>query len=151
MCLKSTATGDELWHHGVFREVSPPERLVFTFVWEEEGERGIENLVTIDFAAQGNKTLMTFRHAPFESTANVTGTTRVGTALSIVSTISSRQVTRKSSRACRFGFGSFDASVGATAGFYGNRRDDDARFDDTTDTRSRRHRRRRSCSPRWAS
>lgn len=72
-CLKSTADGRELWHHGVFREVVAPERLAFTFVWEEEGERGIENLVTATFAEQGGRTLMTFRHAPFQSAAERDG------------------------------------------------------------------------------
>ncbi len=56
-----------LWQHGVFKEVREPNRLVFTFVWEEEGERGIENLVTIEFEDRGSKTQMTFRHAPFVS------------------------------------------------------------------------------------
>ena len=66
-CLRSTATGADLWHGGVFREVVPPERLVFTFAWDEEGERGIENVVTITFTAQGRKTLMNFRQTPFQS------------------------------------------------------------------------------------
>src|SRR5688572_18163669 len=71
--LESPETGEELWHHGVFREVVAPERLAFTFVWEEEGERGLETLVTITFADQDGKTLMTFRHEPFQSTAERDG------------------------------------------------------------------------------
>src|SRR5262245_50490375 len=66
-CLRSNADGRELRHGGVFREVSPPERLVFTFAWEEEGERGMQTLVTVTFADQGGKTLMTFRQEPFQS------------------------------------------------------------------------------------
>jgi uncharacterized protein YndB with AHSA1/START domain len=66
-CLRSVETGEDLWHHGVFREVKPPERLVFTFAWEQEGERGQENLVTVTFVEEGNKTRMTFRHAPLWS------------------------------------------------------------------------------------
>jgi uncharacterized protein YndB with AHSA1/START domain len=65
--LRSTETGDDLWHGGVFREVVPPERLVFTFAWDEAGERGLETLVTVTFAEQNGKTLMTFRHEPFRS------------------------------------------------------------------------------------
>jgi uncharacterized protein YndB with AHSA1/START domain len=72
-CLRSVETGNELWHHGVFREVVPPERLVFTFAWEEEGERGQETVVTVTFAEHGGKTLMTFRHAPFASTGERSG------------------------------------------------------------------------------
>ena len=66
-CLTSTKDGKELWQHGVFREVAPPDRLVFTFVWEEEGERGLETLVTVTFADEDGKTRMTFRHEPFQS------------------------------------------------------------------------------------
>jgi len=71
--LRSTETGKDLWHRGVFREVLAPERLVFTFTWDEEGERGLETLVTVTFAEQGGKTLMTFRHAPFQSAAERDG------------------------------------------------------------------------------
>jgi len=66
-CLRSVAGGRELRHRGVFREVVPPERLVFTFAWEAEGERGRETLVTLTFAAEGDKTLMTLRQEPFLS------------------------------------------------------------------------------------
>src|SRR5262245_24129847 len=47
-CLTGVEDGRVLWQHGTFREVDEPERLVFTFVWDEEGERGIENLVEIE-------------------------------------------------------------------------------------------------------
>lgn len=66
-CLRSIETGKELWQGGVFREVAPPYRLVFTFAWDEEGERGLETLVTVAFAEQDGKTLMNFRHASFQS------------------------------------------------------------------------------------
>jgi len=59
--------GSEMWGKFVYREIVEPERIVFTFAWEEEGERGRENLVTITFEEQGNKTRMTFRQAFFES------------------------------------------------------------------------------------
>ena len=67
MCLRSTEGKPELWQGGVFREVVAPERLVFTFAWEEEGERGMETLVTVTFAEAGGKTRMTFRQTPFQS------------------------------------------------------------------------------------
>jgi len=65
-CIRS-AEGKEYWMRGIYREIVAPERIVFTFSWEEEGERGLENLVTITFAEQGDKTRMTFRQAFFES------------------------------------------------------------------------------------
>lgn len=73
-CLRSTDGGRELWQGGVYREVVPGERLVFTFAWDEDdGGRGPETLVTISFADQGGKTLMTFRQAAFDTEANRDG------------------------------------------------------------------------------
>jgi uncharacterized protein YndB with AHSA1/START domain len=66
-CLVSTENGRELWQGGVFREVVPPSLLVFTFAWEEEGERGLETVVTITFAEDGEKTRMIFRQTLFQS------------------------------------------------------------------------------------
>ena len=66
-CLRSTETGQELWLGGVYREIVAPERLVFTFAWEEEGERGLETLVTITFAERDGTTHMVFRQTPFQS------------------------------------------------------------------------------------
>ena len=65
--LRSVETGEKLWHKGVFREVVPPERLVFTFAWEAEGERGIETIVTLTFTEEAGKTRMTLHQAPFLS------------------------------------------------------------------------------------
>lgn len=65
--LRFPDDGKMLSHKGVFREVVAPERLVFTFSWDEEGERGLETLVSVTFADQGEKTLMTFRQIPFQS------------------------------------------------------------------------------------
>jgi uncharacterized protein YndB with AHSA1/START domain len=53
---------------GVFREIVAPERLVFTFAWEDEGGKlGPETLVTLTFAEQGAKTKLTLHQAVFES------------------------------------------------------------------------------------
>ena len=72
-CLRSTETGNDLWVGGVYREIVPPERLVFTFAWEEEGERGLETLVTITFTERDGKTHMTFVQTPFQSTGELDG------------------------------------------------------------------------------
>jgi uncharacterized protein YndB with AHSA1/START domain len=73
--LRSVETGTLLWQHGVFREVVPPERLVFTFRWEEDGERGLETLVTVVFADEGGKTRLVMRQSPFVSTGERDGHT----------------------------------------------------------------------------
>jgi len=72
-CLTSRETGAALWQHGVCREVVMPERLVFTFQWETEGERGLETIVTVTFADLGGKTRMDFRQTPFQSDAERDG------------------------------------------------------------------------------
>lgn len=59
--------GKDYWFCGVYREVVANERLVFTFAWEEDGERGQENLITITFADENGKTRMTFKQTPFQS------------------------------------------------------------------------------------
>ena len=66
-CLRSTESGKELRLGGVFREVTPPERVIFTFAWEEEGERGLETEVTLTFTERDGKTRMIFRQVPFQS------------------------------------------------------------------------------------
>jgi uncharacterized protein YndB with AHSA1/START domain len=60
-----SSEGKDYWFRGTYREVVENKRLVFTFAWEEDGERGQENLVTVTFAAEGDKTRMTFKQAPF--------------------------------------------------------------------------------------
>jgi uncharacterized protein YndB with AHSA1/START domain len=57
--------GKDMWQHGVYREIVPPEKTVYTFVWDSEPEH--EMLVTVEFAERGNKTEMTFRQEGFSS------------------------------------------------------------------------------------
>ncbi len=53
---------------GVFREVLAPERLVFTFAWEDDqGRLGPETLVTLTFAEQDGRTALTLHQAGFET------------------------------------------------------------------------------------
>ena len=49
-CLRSTTEDCVLWQGGVYREVVPPERLVFSFKWEsDDHEDGapVDTLVTV--------------------------------------------------------------------------------------------------------
>lgn len=64
MCMRS-AEGVDYWHHGTFREVVKPRRLVFTHWWEEENT--YETLITVTFDDQGGKTKMAFEHGVFKS------------------------------------------------------------------------------------
>jgi uncharacterized protein YndB with AHSA1/START domain len=66
-CLRSIETGKQLWVGGVYREIVPPDWLVFTFAWEEDGERGLETLVEIILTERDGKTHLAFRQTPFQS------------------------------------------------------------------------------------
>lgn len=69
VCMRSPA-GVEYWKQGIYCEVVAPERLVFTFVWEDaEGKPGHQTQVTVTFAAHGDKTELTLRQAVFETVA----------------------------------------------------------------------------------
>lgn len=55
---------------GVIREIVEPERLVFTYAFEDaNGERGHETIVTVTFADEGAKTRLNLHQAIFESVA----------------------------------------------------------------------------------
>jgi uncharacterized protein YndB with AHSA1/START domain len=47
---------------GVYREVSPPDRLVMTWVWGQGDMADVETLVTIDLAEAGTETELTLTH-----------------------------------------------------------------------------------------
>ena len=63
--------GRDFWQHGVYREIVPPEKTVYTFIWDSEPDQ--EMLVTVLFAPRGNKTEMTFKQEGFKSVADKDG------------------------------------------------------------------------------
>ena len=67
VCMRSPE-GADYWKQGVYREVVEPERLVFTFAWEDaEGKPGHQTLVTVTFTEQGGKTKLTLHQAVFDT------------------------------------------------------------------------------------
>jgi uncharacterized protein YndB with AHSA1/START domain len=66
-----TDTGDVHTVRGEYTEVRPPERLAYTWAWEEGPEpvmAGSENtLVVVDFLEDGDGTLVTLKHNGFGS------------------------------------------------------------------------------------
>ena len=53
------ADGDETPLSGVFQEISPPERLVYTWTWGGSGGMaGHETLLTLEFEADGDETIL---------------------------------------------------------------------------------------------
>jgi uncharacterized protein YndB with AHSA1/START domain len=63
--IRSAETGESRFG-GVYREIVPNKRLVFTFAWNNTGpSAGAETLITITFAEQNGKTTQTFHQTPF--------------------------------------------------------------------------------------
>ena len=59
-CDGRTPDGIEFPGGGVYREIVPPERLVFTnCAWDQEGTLLLEALTTVTFADEGGKTKLT--------------------------------------------------------------------------------------------
>jgi uncharacterized protein YndB with AHSA1/START domain len=73
-CLHQTGewkggTYPDLWQGGVFKELIPPERLVYTFAWEgQAGQPTRETEITIRFTELGgSRTRMDFHQAFFDT------------------------------------------------------------------------------------
>jgi uncharacterized protein YndB with AHSA1/START domain len=59
---------------GVYREIVPPQRLVFTHAWlGEDGKPGPQTLVTVTLAERDGRTEMTFHQGIFDSAASRDG------------------------------------------------------------------------------
>lgn len=69
-CMHSEAHATDHWIRGVYREIRAPERLSFTYINEADGH---EMLVTLDFSAEGEKTVMRFRQEKFVDAAERDG------------------------------------------------------------------------------
>ncbi len=58
--------GDEDGSHhtafGEYREIDPPNRLVYTWDWKQEGDAMGETLITVEFRAQGEHTEVVMTH-----------------------------------------------------------------------------------------
>jgi uncharacterized protein YndB with AHSA1/START domain len=57
--LRSTQYGDD-WFGGVYREIEPHRRLVFTYGWEQGPSKGVEMLVALSFEEKDGATVQTF-------------------------------------------------------------------------------------------
>lgn len=67
-CMRSES-GEEHYLRGVFREVTPPERLVFTWVWQEGEMKGLETVVTVEFHDRDGATELVLTHEGFPAEA----------------------------------------------------------------------------------
>jgi uncharacterized protein YndB with AHSA1/START domain len=61
--------GDSFHLVGEFREVDPPERLAYTFVWEPADPDDVETLVELSFRDLGDSTEVGFTQGAFKTEA----------------------------------------------------------------------------------
>ena len=55
---------------GEYREIRPPEKLVYTWKWETDPERGTEDtIVTVEFLDRGQSTEVVLNHEKFPNAA----------------------------------------------------------------------------------
>ena len=59
--------GDRFYLTGEFREVDPPVRLAYTFVWEDPDPDDVETLVGLSFRDLGESTEVAFTQGPFKT------------------------------------------------------------------------------------
>ncbi len=64
-CIRSPE-GQDHWMGGTYKEIDPPERLVFSFAWEEPD--ALDTLITVTLKADGARTRLTFHQTPFRTT-----------------------------------------------------------------------------------
>jgi uncharacterized protein YndB with AHSA1/START domain len=64
--------GDRFYLTGEFREVDPPTRLAYTFVWEDPDPDDVETLVGLSFRDLGESTEVAFTQGPFKTEARRT-------------------------------------------------------------------------------
>ncbi len=61
----TSAEGKSFGMAGVYREIAPPDRLAFTFAWDED--KAEQMLIALTFRDRDGKTEMTFRQTGFRS------------------------------------------------------------------------------------
>ena len=66
--MRNRETGEDHVTRGTYKEVHPPERLVFTWLWDGQNPDTHRTLVTLDFretGAENEKTEITLKHEGF--------------------------------------------------------------------------------------
>jgi len=63
-----TAEGEDHTAIGRYLELNPPVRLVFTWTWEGDDDRGAETRVSVDLAEREGETELTLTHESFPTT-----------------------------------------------------------------------------------
>jgi uncharacterized protein YndB with AHSA1/START domain len=61
--------GDRFYLTGEFREVDPPARLAYTFVWDDPDPDDVDTVVELSFRNLGQSTEVALRQGPFKTEA----------------------------------------------------------------------------------
>ncbi len=70
-CVMRSPEGIDHRKRGVYRAIVEPERIEFTFAWEQrDGRLGHETLITVTFESVGPKTRLTLHQRIFDTTEN---------------------------------------------------------------------------------
>ncbi len=73
-CLRRDDNGEEFWQGGIYIEIVAPERLIYSFAWDDTNDRRDHvTLVTLIFTERQGKTTMSFRQEVFETVAERDG------------------------------------------------------------------------------
>lgn len=73
-CLRRDDNGREYWQGGVYLEIVPPQRLVYSFAWDDtSARRNHATLVSLSFTERRGKTTMSFRQEVFDTVAERNG------------------------------------------------------------------------------
>lgn len=64
-CMRSADGSKEVWVGGEYKDVAPPERLIFTWAWEHDTSDRRETLVTVEFRDLGDATEVALTHQRF--------------------------------------------------------------------------------------
>jgi len=64
--------GDRFYLTGEFREVDPPARLAYTFVWEDPHPDDVDTMVDLSFRDLGQSTEVALRQGPFNTDGRCT-------------------------------------------------------------------------------
>ncbi len=74
MEVRDAGKKETYWGRGVYREVTPPERIVFTWCWTKDRPDGPnlhpgseETLISVEFFERGPSTEVVLRHSGFHS------------------------------------------------------------------------------------
>jgi uncharacterized protein YndB with AHSA1/START domain len=68
-CFRSSE-GQDYWAAGTYHELVEPERLAFTFAWEEESGNGPQMLTRVTLEDLDGKTRLTFHQGTFDTKEN---------------------------------------------------------------------------------